>query len=626
MKAIGKRLAACLLACAAAASGASCGPPQQPEQEIASAPALSEPRETHVIETEHAYASLGDLIVSSVQIAYGEVIGKGETDLPAPSYDPEEFGFLCGRTVRVRVEEGLKNTQPGQVVGYWEYGGAMPDGRFFEYPDQPVAEVGDKVLLFLAPSTESPYIPVPLFPSPIAAGADGTVFLPGELFLTADADSPQQERAFLELPAADAYGVSQPDRCVTLAEYVELVREAVPEKERQLGQRMEARDLPVETNPIRAQLAPGLAAAGGETACAALDLYGTAFLPVEEARRLFSFTLREEERPEEPETGLISWTEEETAGSCARFDSPGWQQRYGVPCLAVFPDLPAAVQGEVLSLRTDGETVELELHPALPAARVPEALRSCLEEDGFAELEGQDAWARGGGEGDTVRIEYAEEGQRVRLFLRPRTPQGSGVPAAIRSLRALEQLPIVTPCGDTGAQAYRLNGELCLAAGDLYELFGLFAAYDREAGVVRIGVPDRLETNALLPDGARLPNVPQVLGLEDAPASLAFADGCLTLRYDTPSGTSSDPSSGTSLDDALESLQRWAPSLGCEPVGADAFDSLAARTPEFASGEAAHTFLFPDGTALQLQEDPQPEGKAAPGLIVRLAWGEGEED
>lgn len=174
MKAIGKRLAACLLACAAAASGASCGPPQQPEQEIASAPALSEPRETHVIETEHAYASLGDLIVSSVQIAYGEVIGKGETDLPAPSYDPEEFGFLCGRTVRVRVEEGLKNTQPGQVVGYWEYGGAMPDGRFFEYPDQPVAEVGDKVLLFLAPSTESPYIPVPLFPSPIAAGADGT--------------------------------------------------------------------------------------------------------------------------------------------------------------------------------------------------------------------------------------------------------------------------------------------------------------------------------------------------------------------------------------------------------------------------------------------------------------------
>ena len=204
----------------------------------------------------------------------------------------------------------------------------------------------------------------------------------------------------------------------------------------------------------------------------------------------------------------------------------------------------------------------------------------------------------------------------------PRTPQGSGVPAAIRSLRALEQLPIVTPCGDTGAQAYRLNGELCLAAGDLYELFGLFAAYDREAGVVRIGVPDRLETNALLPDGARLPNVPQVLGLEDAPASLAFADGCLTLRYDTPSGTSSDPSSGTSLDDALESLQRWAPSLGCEPVGADAFDSLAARTPEFASGEAAHTFLFPDGTALQLQEDPQPEGKAAPGLIVRLAWRE----
>ena len=118
MKAIGKRLAACLLACAVAASGASCGPPQQPEQEIASAPALSEPRETHVIETEHAYASLGDLIVSSVQIAYGEVIGKGETDLPAPSYDPEEFGFLCGRTVRIRVEEGLKNTQPGQVVDY----------------------------------------------------------------------------------------------------------------------------------------------------------------------------------------------------------------------------------------------------------------------------------------------------------------------------------------------------------------------------------------------------------------------------------------------------------------------------------------------------------------------------
>ena len=61
------------------------------------------------------------------------------------------------------------------------------------------------MLLFLAPSTKSPYIPVPLFPSPIAAGADGTVFLPGELFLTADADSPQQERAFLELPAADAY-------------------------------------------------------------------------------------------------------------------------------------------------------------------------------------------------------------------------------------------------------------------------------------------------------------------------------------------------------------------------------------------------------------------------------------
>ncbi len=57
--------------------------------------------------------------------------------------------------VSVRVERGLKGgTRAGQVVRVRELGGEMPDGRVAFVPSSAQFDVGERVLLFLEPSSE----------------------------------------------------------------------------------------------------------------------------------------------------------------------------------------------------------------------------------------------------------------------------------------------------------------------------------------------------------------------------------------------------------------------------------------------------------------------------------------
>lgn len=227
-----KRSAALLLAAWLGLWGASCGPaeavPEETPDVSSDAAAGVDPDKRYVVPWETSYASLGDLILACPYILYGEVTEKSEVRLPYIC-DPEDNGDLYGRQVSVRLLDGWKGYRPEYPTGsYWEFGGKTPDGRYYEHPDQVVAEVGDRVLLFLTSELDYPAYLTPQPCGPLVVQEDGTISIPGEYLLLDDAYSPDP---------AEEYGEPLPAVQIRVEEYCAFLDEAVPEKIAELNAR-----------------------------------------------------------------------------------------------------------------------------------------------------------------------------------------------------------------------------------------------------------------------------------------------------------------------------------------------------------------------------------------------------
>lgn len=111
-------------------------------------------KEKRIIEIQSslAYQTLGDAVVDSSVIAYGEILEKGQAMAPDffAAFSSEVSAENYCRKVILRVTKGLKNCQTGDIITYWEPGGGeTPEGAIYEYTSFLKAETGERALLFL---------------------------------------------------------------------------------------------------------------------------------------------------------------------------------------------------------------------------------------------------------------------------------------------------------------------------------------------------------------------------------------------------------------------------------------------------------------------------------------------
>ena len=173
MKQNRKQLISLLLALLLLVAFASCAAEEQPSSEPA------EDRQIVRFEASFTGMSLGDAVRVYPIIAYGEILGKGEVDLPDDSLVPADDRYYYGRPVGFRVIEGLKGCQDGDLLSYWELGGEASDGTIYVHPGREIGETGEQAVVML----EADFYNVTHYRCPLVEDAEGNVTVPPEFMI-----------------------------------------------------------------------------------------------------------------------------------------------------------------------------------------------------------------------------------------------------------------------------------------------------------------------------------------------------------------------------------------------------------------------------------------------------------